>query len=451
MKHIPESEIQYSDYSILDSFGRVFFWEDRVYRGLSQEGYAGLTKLRETGLLTELEDKALLPKTVLTDYKSQYFDFIVEHEKISPASFVYEWPFDMIKAAGNCILNINIIANKYSYQTIDAHPYNVMFKGCNPVFIDLGSFKYVENATHWDAVEEFYGYFKYPLNLWNSISYQMARRLYDEDLSCITTYEYNKLLELSTPAYKLKARPFINRVKNKINRTFNKEKTLAEKLTSYQNDLENLSRNEVSTQWGNYHDEYVINDEIITYDRFNIIINKINELKIETVTELAGNWGLLSYQIFKNTKVKHINCTDYDEKAVNKMFNYFKKTKYAEKISPAIIDFMKPIELCNSGRPSVRFQSEAVLALAVTHHLILTNRYDLHVIFNKIAEYSSKYVFIEFMPLGLWNGVVAPPIPDFYNQEWFTAIFQDHFTVMEITPIEKNRVLYVGTKKNNIQ
>ncbi|QHS56349.1 hypothetical protein GWR56_12670 [Mucilaginibacter sp. 14171R-50] len=447
MSFIPENEIKYSDYSILDPYGRVFFWQDRVYRGLSQTAHAELHKLRETGLLTELEERALFPKTTLTPLSSQYFDVIIEHEKISPASFVYEWPFDMIKAAGNCILDVNIIAAKYGYHTIDAHPYNVLFKGCNPVFIDLGSLKPADSPDHWHPIEEFWGYFKYPLELWNNVSHKMARRIYSEDLSSITSAEYHKLLQLSKSKYEVKARSLIERIKNKLRLREAKAKTLNEKLALYKTELAELTRNKVATQWGNYHDDYITDNDIACTDRFKFVIDKINELQIDTITELAGNWGLLSFLILENTGVKHVNCTDYDENAVNKMYNYFKRSGHAERLSPALLDFIKPIELYNSGRPSARFRSQAVLALAVTHHLILTYKYDVNVIFKKIAEYSSEYVFIEFMPLGLWDGYAAPPIPDFYTQDWFTAAFEKHFSIVDISHIEENRVLYIGTKK----
>ena len=442
---IPESEIKYSDYSMLDAFGRVFFWNDKVYRGLTIEGREAFYRLKEIGLLAELEQKSLIPTSSVTNYNTQYFDVVIEHEKIAPASFVYEWPFDMVKAAGECILNVNLIAAKYNYQTIDAHPYNVLFKGCQPLFIDLGSLIAVENATGWNALEEFYGYFKYPLRIWNDISYPMARRLYDEDLSFISSDDYNRLINLSTPSYVKKIRALKQKISGRV--TNKVSKTLIEKLETYKSDLKVLTRNKITTQWGNYHDDYIIDDKISGSDRFKTIISKIAEFKIETITELAGNWGLLSYLLLEHTGVKHINCTDYDENAVNKMYNYFKDTKYAQQLSPALIDFMKPVELCNSGRPAERFKSEAVFALAVTHHLVLTNKYDLSVILKKIGEYSSKYIFVEFMPLGLWNGEAAPELPGFYNQDWFTKKFEEQFSILDIAHIEENRILYTGIKK----
>jgi hypothetical protein len=62
--------------------------------------------------------------------------------------------------------------------------------------------------------------------------------------------------------------------------------------------------------------------------------------------------------------------------------------------------------------------SDVVFALALTHHLILSQNYDIHAIFSTISMYSRKYVYIEFCPLGLWSNGKAPPFPDWYNEAW---------------------------------
>ena len=57
-------------------------------------------------------------------------------------------------------------------------------------------------------------------------------------------------------------------------------------------------------------------------------------------------------------------------------------------------------------------KSDIVLAMAVTHHLILGQKLSIDFIFSQIKQYANKYVFIEFMPLGLWGGKeILPKIP----------------------------------------
>jgi hypothetical protein len=58
--------------------------------------------------------------------------------------------------------------------------------------------------------------------------------------------------------------------------------------------------------------------------------------------------------------------------------------------------------------------------------------------------YSKRYVFIEFMPLGLWNGKSAPPVPLWYNLDWHRNSFQNYFSIILEEKIEENRILFVG-------
>jgi hypothetical protein len=50
------------------------------------------------------------------------------------------------------------------------------------------------------------------------------------------------------------------------------------------------------------------------------------------------------------------------------------------------------------------------------------------------------------MPLGLHNGISAPPLPDWYNIENFSAEFSRFFKIIEICNLEKNRILFIGQK-----
>lgn len=446
--HIPENEIHYSAYSLLDSFGRVFFWGNRVFRGINSNSLKLFDKLRDDGLISELEKNNLIPNTFVSNYTTDRFDVVLEHELIHPTTFVYEWGFDMIKGAGKCILKVNEISYKYGYETIDAHPYNILFKGCNPIFIDFGSFSKLNNTSPWKASEEYSSYFKYTLNIWNKVGHNMAKRIYSDDINVFTESEYKSLYGLKNSSFQ-----FLKSIPNKIINRLKIKQGKAEyigrsaELIKLGNELNRLKRNNITTVWGDYHGFYLNNNKVESTPRFNYIVDKIKELKIKNVTELAGNWGLLSYLIFEGTDVKKIICTDCDEEAINKMYNFFRQNAYLNQLSPVLLDFMKPIELYNSGRPSNRLKSEAVLALAITHHLLLTDNYKIEVILEKISKYTTKYAFIEFMPLGLWNGYTAPEIPQWYNQEWFTLNFLNYFTIIDMSKIEENRILYIGRKK----
>ena len=160
--------------------------------------------------------------------------------------------------------------------------------------------------------------------------------------------------------------------------------------------------------------------------------------------EIAGNQGLLSAELSKS--VKTVICSDIDENAVDFMYQGAKKLN--SKIYPVLLDFLSPIyqSLYYSESNSVfkRFKSEAVLALALTHHLILTRKVPIEVIFEALSKYTTRYLFIEFMPLGLEE----VKFPTWYNIDWFRDHFIKYYKLILEIPSEKDgsRILLIGEK-----
>jgi hypothetical protein len=65
----------------------------------------------------------------------------VEHERVTVRSFPYEWPPEMLHAAGALMLDLAEAALGDGYCLKDATPYNVLFRGARPVFVDVASFE----------------------------------------------------------------------------------------------------------------------------------------------------------------------------------------------------------------------------------------------------------------------------------------------------------------------
>ncbi|MBI5707993.1 MAG: class I SAM-dependent methyltransferase [Armatimonadetes bacterium] len=63
-----------------------------------------------------------------------------EHEKVWFPSYPYEWPAAMLYQAGLATLDVAEMALDSQYLLKDATPYNILFRGAKPVFIDLLSF-----------------------------------------------------------------------------------------------------------------------------------------------------------------------------------------------------------------------------------------------------------------------------------------------------------------------
>ncbi len=80
----------------------------------------------------------------------------VEHPKVWFPSYPYEWPAEMLYAAAELTLNLATRLSNEGWGLKDANPYNILFEGPRPVFVDVCSF---ERRSPEDALWRAYGQF----------------------------------------------------------------------------------------------------------------------------------------------------------------------------------------------------------------------------------------------------------------------------------------------------
>jgi hypothetical protein len=199
-----------------------------------------------------------------------------------------------------------------------------------------------------------------------------------------------------------------------------------------------------SSQWGHYHREFLDNNNQVKQDpRFLRISDLVQDYSPSSVLELAGNAGALTLPMAEKLPGVPVICTDFDSGAIDFLFRRIQRNPL-QNFSMAVLDFMSP-ELNSAEKdPQTRFKSDCVIALAVTHHLLLSQGYRFDQIFKTIGSYSNRIVFIEYMPLGLYDGEKAPQPPLWYTQENFEESFSKFFTVLRVEQLDINRILYIG-------
>ncbi len=438
----------------MDQIGRVFIHNNRIFRGINKDSVDRIKKLLNSGLIKELEKNNLFPKTTVTNYYSKDFPLILEHQRIKVAPYSQEWSFEMMKDAAVATLKINIIANKYGYQTIDAHQGNIVFDFTQPKFVDLGSFIKIETSGAWFASEEFLRSYYYPLILWSKGYESFAFSEIPHDTYVRIRYVVSRIIPLSLykkvfnnyfTLMRISAVPeelIKNRVHPLLFRIFRfaKKNNLlpfqAFNLEKYIKKISRLKNHSIS-YWRNYYESgsYVP-------DRFFKIVELIRDKKIKEVVDLASNNGTFTKLLFKKKLINKAVCIDYDKGSIDQLYTSAKQNGY--NIVPVAQNIFSPILSKTNESLDIRFKSDAVFALAITHHLLLAQYLRIDCILSKIISFSKKYVFIEFMPLGLWNGHYAPPVPKWYNQKWFEKKLSEYCKIENIIRLEKNRILFVG-------
>src|SRR5436309_5654915 len=90
---------------------------------------------------------------------------LLRHERVPFVSYPYEWPFEMLRDAA--LLQLGLLEEALAEDFIlkDGTPYNVQWRGAEPVFVDVGSFERLRSGEPWAGYRQFCMLFLYPLML----------------------------------------------------------------------------------------------------------------------------------------------------------------------------------------------------------------------------------------------------------------------------------------------
>jgi hypothetical protein len=161
--------------SFRDWDGRVFSADGRVLRALTLTGLADWDAFSASELFRISADSGEIVRTVREDEgtvealrradPSVEWVAALSHERLPFISYPYEWPFSMLKDAALLQLRITSAALAEDLTLKDASPFNVQWRGSQPVFIDIGSFERARLGEPWTVYRQFCMLYLYPLLL----------------------------------------------------------------------------------------------------------------------------------------------------------------------------------------------------------------------------------------------------------------------------------------------
>lgn len=176
MIQIPPREVDYHPLSYCDPNGRLFSWQGQLYRGIKGRGDF-YYQLFHDGTIQDLIDKRLFVQTELTNLALDGYDLVLKHRSVPFVSYPDEWCDEMLKDGALLIIELEIELARRGLTLQDANPWNLLFDGPRPVYVDFGSLVPADNNWTWNPLDEFYRYFIHPLQLMAQGRRQMARSL----------------------------------------------------------------------------------------------------------------------------------------------------------------------------------------------------------------------------------------------------------------------------------
>jgi ribosomal protein L11 methylase PrmA len=202
------------------------------------------------------------------------------------------------------------------------------------------------------------------------------------------------------------------------------------------------------TEWGNYYDMTNYSSSAFEHKK-QLVRDWTQHLRPGLVWDLGANTGVFSR--VAGEAGAYVVSFDIDPAAVEQNYRQVKNAKM-ENLLPLLLDLTNPspsLGWANRERESfgARGPADLVLALALIHHLAISNNVPLPQLADFFAE-AGKWLVIEFVPksdsqvqklFASRNDI----FPD-YTREGFESAFQKRFHIRESVEIhETKRVLYL--------
>ena len=436
--------------SFRDPSGHLYWHEGNIYRSITDKYIKTYNSVKESGLYDELiaEKSMVAFQEQSKNNKIAFADevsLVIKPEVLPFISYPYEWSFSQLKDAALLTLDLHIRALKRNFLLKDASAYNVQFLNGKPTFIDHLSFEECENYPVWPAYGQFCRHFLAPLVLMSKVDPGLNSLLKVHidgiplPMAC-KLIPTRKLLSLGLFVHFLlhakSQQKHSDSQKNITNTAGLSSKQMVNLAISLRDTIAKLKWKAEGTEWGEYYSDTNYSSEAME-SKFQIVksfAKKVPDVKM--IWDLGGNTGEFSREVQDYAEL--VVCFDVDMVAVEN--NYLQvKGNNDKKILPLVMDLTNPssaIGFASKERGSLtsRGKSNLAIALAIVHHLAISNNIPL----KYIAEYLSSitdYLIIEFIPkedsqvqrlLKSRHDIFTR-----YTEEDFVADFSHYFNIFE--------------------
>jgi len=387
---------------------------------------------------------------------------VLEPARIEFVSYPYEWAFGALKDAALLTLDVQERALAAGFVLRDASAYNVQFRDARPILIDTLSFARYREGEPWVAYKQFCEHFLVPLALMATRDVRCGR-LQREYLDGIPLDLGSALLPRRTwtrPGLLLHVHMHARatrRYQSASVAAVTRRRGLSKRgllgfVASLRRTVEGLDWRPAGTQSADYTTDHNYSEDGLAAKR-HLVRDYLAAVAPRTVWDLGGNTGVFSRAA--REVAPSVVCFDVDPAAVELYYRQV-RARGETGILPLQLDLMSPSPAtgwANEERVSLeaRGPADAVLALALVHHLALANNVPLPRIAEHLAGLGRALV-IEFVPKCdsqverlLRN---RPDIFPDYTQEGFERAFERHYETAAKARIgDSQRWLYLMRRR----
>jgi ribosomal protein L11 methylase PrmA len=384
---------------------------------------------------------------------------VVRPERIDFVSYPYEWTFGELREAALLTLDIQLAAMAGGWSLKDASAYNIQFQDARPIHVDSLSFEPLADEAPWFAYRQFCEHFLAPLALVSRVDVRLGELL-RVHLDGIPLDLASRLLPRRTRLnfgllshLHLHARAQVQHAANlddgRAARRARLPKTRLEGLIrNLRSTVAALDWQPAGTEWADYA-ENTSYPERAAAAKDRLVDELVQATPGSRVWDLGANTGRFS-RIAADAG-RSVIALDIDPAAAERHFRAI-RTHGRTDILPLVADVANPSPGLGWGgqeRRSLleRADADAILALALVHHLAIGQGVPLPMILDLFADLA-PWAIVEFVPKDdpMVRRLLATRrdvFPD-YSLDAFRAATSARFEVVREAPIEDSpRVLFL--------
>jgi SAM-dependent methyltransferase len=396
---------------------------------------------------------------------------IAEHERIPFPSYPYEWPPEMLQAAGQLTLELATGLLREGLGVKDATPYNILFRGSSPVFVDVLSVERREPRDPiWLACAQFVRTFLLPLLVNREFGVPLAQSL----LSRRDGLEPEEVYRLCSAFQKLRP-PFLSLVSipawlegrhrpedqsiyrpHLVKDPQQARYVLGALLNRLRRRLRRLvPANNRESPWADYMESHCSYSPEDFLAKQAFVEKAVSECQPRSVLDIGCNTG--HFSALAAGRGAGVVAIDSDPVVVGEVWRMATREKLD--ILPLVINIARPSPSmgwrnreCLSFLDRASGSFDAVFMLALVHHLLVSERIPLAEIAELASMLTSQLLIIEYVgPEDAMFRCLTRGRDSLFqglNRQVFEAAFSPHFECLESHRFEQSkRWLYLLRKR----
>jgi SAM-dependent methyltransferase len=444
-----------------DPAGSVELRPDGAYRSIHAPFDAEILAFLALPFAAELVADGRLVASEIVTPATATDTLVLRHPRISFQSYPWEWAPALWLAAAELTLNLCSDLVQRGWLLKDATPLNVLFRGTQPVFVDVLSIERTDpHKAIWLAYGQFVRTFLLPMLAYSRLGWPLQVALTRRDgyepeevyaaLSWPARLRQPALSTVTLPALLAnnKALNSASLAPRSLKDPEVAKQVMLKTLKSLLSQMRRVTPSYRSSTWSNYAETAThYSDEDHTRKR-SFVTSALAKAKPTRLLDVGCNTGV--YSLLAAEAGAEVISIDTDLQAVDRLCANLKGS--GKNILPLCVDLAHPTPATGwENRENTSFLNrcaghfDTVMMLAVLHHLLLRSQIPMDLIATLCSTLTTAHLILEWVP---------PADPKFHElvrgreaiyahitESAFREAFARHFTTIDELTLANGRTM----------